>query len=512
MARKDRKKKKIKVRLELPKDDKTETNFSIILAVCMMLGMGCMGFWITNADLVFQPVNQMPMFLNLACPDSFDANIPVPPTYADNESCFLTKESPSVETWTEEWEKVGSPGAAAFFIVPGIEQQRLGSLPHPPQFVNVECVAEADNSGTFTLSIVERAYDMTTTVLYSEGHVSNSEDCGLENVPVQANKQYEIWVEIASDQPAIRTFQFTINVDTYDGIPENMNNKSLWIGPEVPIGPFSLHPTIFVNFFGLGLLIMVFPPALYSDAQARKIKAIEDKFPDFLRDLAEYWKGGLSMVVSVRTLASSEYGALNNDIQKMSDQLSWGIPFGDVMRLFAGRVNTPLVHRAVSLIDEANKAGGKISDILVTAANDSREIKFLEGERVRAIASYISVIWVSYLVFMGVIVVLSKVFIPAIANSNSGGESESIGNMQINAVDPLFFLVVFFYGVSAQAVGNGAMAGLMATGRLANGMKHSGFMLILALLAFNFVAFSPDLIGVPMSEGLVHSIGRMSPG
>ena len=52
MARKDRKKKKIKVRLELPKDDKTETNFSIILAVCMMLGMGCMGFWITNADLV----------------------------------------------------------------------------------------------------------------------------------------------------------------------------------------------------------------------------------------------------------------------------------------------------------------------------------------------------------------------------------------------------------------------------------------------------------------------------
>ena len=182
------------------------------------------------------------------------------------------------------------------------------------------------------------------------------------------------------------------------------------------------------------------------------------------------------------------------------------------MKMFANRVNTPLVHRAVSLIDEANKAGGKISDILVTAANDSREIKFLEGERVRAIASYISVIWVSYLVFMGVIVVLSKVFIPAIASSNSGGESESIGNMQINAVDPLFFLVVFFYGVSAQAVGNGAMAGLMATGRLANGMKHSGYMLILALLAFNFVAFSPELIGVPMSEGLAHSVGRMAPG
>ena len=46
--------------------------------------------------------------------------------------------------------------------------------------------------------------------------------------------------------------------------------------PKVDLGPFALHPTIFVNFFGLGLLVMVFPAALYSDAQARKIKAIED--------------------------------------------------------------------------------------------------------------------------------------------------------------------------------------------------------------------------------------------
>ena len=218
------------------------------------------------------------------------------------------------------------------------------------------------------------------------------------------------------------------------------------------------------------------------------------------------------MVVAVRTLANSEYGALNEDIKKMSDQLSWGIAFTDVLLMFAERVNTPLVRRAVSLVNEANKAGGKISDILVTAANDSREIKFLEGERARSIASYISVIWVSYFVFMGVIVVLSKVFIPAIASSNSGEESAQIGNMQINAVDPLFFLVVFFYGVSAQAIGNGAMAGLMATGRLSAGFKHSGFMLIIALMAFNFVAFSPDLIGVPELRTLSPSLGTYQPG
>ena len=80
MAKKKNRKKKIKVRLELPKDDRTQTNFTIILSVCMMIGVGCMGFWITNADLVFKPINQMPMFLNMACPDSFDPSSPVPPT------------------------------------------------------------------------------------------------------------------------------------------------------------------------------------------------------------------------------------------------------------------------------------------------------------------------------------------------------------------------------------------------------------------------------------------------
>ena len=212
----------------------------------------------------------------------------------------------------------------------------------------------------------------------------------------------------------------------------------------------------------------------------------------------------------------------------MANQLSWGVAFGDVILLFADSVGTPLVKRAISLIAEANKAGGKISDILVTAANDSREIKFLEGERKRAISSYIAVIWVSYMVFLGVIVVLGKVFIPAIASSNSEGDGEGddsaegddeegesggaeLGNMTIRAIDPLFFLMVFYYGVTLQAVGNGVMAGLMATGRFSSGMKHAGMMIVLALFAFNFVVFSPDLIGIQQAPAIDVRAGTFNP-
>ena len=513
-----RKKDKIRVNLELPKDDRTQTNFIALLLVGMLLGISCLGFWITNADLVFKPANGNPMFLNLACPDSFDPNDPAGPTYYDNQTCWLTEESPKEEVWAESWPRVRPPGLAKAFHVPGMSNSQLienGQLQaHPLQPMTVKVSADAYQSYEFEVKIYHYEDGSNERdLILSMQCIANSDTACSESVPhVEPGGEYQFWLIFdmppsGDGQTQLNSVDFSIAVDSWDGVPENMNNKSLWLGPEVNLGPVSLRPTMFVNFFGLGFLLMVYPAAIYSDRQMKKIEAVEDKFPDFLRDLAEYWKGGLSMTLAVRTLANSEYGALNPEIKKMSDQLSWGIAFGDVLEMFAERVGTPLVKRAVSLVTEANKAGGKISDILVTAANDSREIQFLKGERARAIGSYIAVIWVSFMVFIGVIVVLSNVFIPAIASSNSGGESETIGNMQINAVDPLFFLVVFFYGVNAQAMGNGAMAGIMATGRLSTGMKHAGMMMIICLVLFNLAAFSPDLIGVPASVGMSPDIG-----
>ena len=512
-----RKKEKIRVNLELPKDDKTQSNFIAILMVGMLIGITCLGFWLTNSGLVLPQANGNPAFLNMACPDSFDAMDPAGPTYFDNQTCFLTEESPNEEVWSESWPRVKPPGLAKSFNVPGMSPNQLidnGQLQqHPQQEMRVAVSADAYQSYQFEVAVYHYKIGSTQRdQIMTFSCVANDGTCVGEVPHVEPGGEYQLWIkfQMPSDGDSatmLNSVDFTVTVQSWDGIPENMNNKSLWLGPEVNLGPLSLRPTMFVNFFGLGFLIMVYPAAIYSDRQMNKIEAVEDKFPDFLRDLAEYWKGGLSMTLAVRTLANSEYGALNGEIKKMSDQLSWGIAFGDVLEMFAERVGTPLVQRAVSLVTEANKAGGKISDILVTAANDSREIQFLKGERARAIGSYIAVIWVSFIVFIGVIIVLSNVFIPAIASSNSGGESETIGNMQINAVDPLFFLVVFFYGVTAQAMGNGAMAGLMATGRLSTGMKHAGMMMIICLILFNLAAFNPTLIGVPQGVGMSPDIG-----
>ena len=131
-----RKKEKIRVDLELPKDDNTQSTFVAILLIGMLMGIVSLGFWVTNADLVFKPVNGNPMFLNLACPDSFDPMDPTGPTYYQNQTCWLTEESPNEEQWVESWPRVRPPGLAKSFHVPGMSAtQRIDNgqqQQHPP--------------------------------------------------------------------------------------------------------------------------------------------------------------------------------------------------------------------------------------------------------------------------------------------------------------------------------------------------------------------------------------------
>ena len=477
-----------------------------ILGVSIFLGLGCFTFWVTNSHFTTAP-NGQPLFVNLAC--GYDANYI--PTFDDNESCQfgLLKDEPDVLVMTPEEPLKEFKTIGQYFEVPGMDENITASV-RPAQPLTATCELEAAVPSDYSFAINNP--NGTELAKYTGNTHSNDDNCEIFIADMEKGELYQI---VIISEKYVQDATYELKMDYYDGLPENMNNKSQWIGPEVELGGLSLRPTIFLNFFGLGFFIMFWPASFYWDRVKEKTNQMEEKFPDFLRDLAEYWKGGLSMTVAVQTLATSEYGALNDEVKKMSDQLSWGVAFGDVIEMFAQRVGTPLVLRAISLISEANRAGGKISDILVTAANDSREIKFLEGERKRSISSYISVIWTSYGVFLGVIVVLAKVFIPAIAGSNSdsgdGGGGAQLGNMVIRNIEPLFFLTIFYYGVTMQALGNGSMAGLMATGRFTSGMKHSGLMILLAILCFNIIVFSPDLIGVTNLPKLNPAAGTFSP-
>lgn len=250
-----------------------------------------------------------------------------------------------------------------------------------------------------------------------------------------------------------------------------------------------------IDYIVFGLIALMYPYGWYGKRQDAIRARVEEKFPDFLRDLAEYWKGGLSMTVAIQTLAKGEYGNLNDEVNKMASQISWGVSFGEVLEMFTERVTSPIVTRAVKMVDEANRAGGRISDILLAASFDAREIKALENERRQEVGSYVTVIYTSFFVYLGIILVLASTFVPAIVDSSAatGGGSMSIGNLTIREMNEVWISSMFLYSLMVQGIGNGLAAGFMSTGKLYSAFSRASFLLFLGWFIFELIGIATSV-------------------
>ncbi len=127
MARK-KKKKKIKVNLELPKNDSTMMKLYAIITASLILGFGSLGFWIINSDFVLAP-NGNPIFINTYC----GYNPAMSPDYESNESCTgplgeLLQDSPNRRFGPQgSWR--GVIARAQDFDMPGLDADTLGGFP-----------------------------------------------------------------------------------------------------------------------------------------------------------------------------------------------------------------------------------------------------------------------------------------------------------------------------------------------------------------------------------------------
>ena len=252
-----------------------------------------------------------------------------------------------------------------------------------------------------------------------------------------------------------------------------------------------------LHFLCLGLLAGLGPYGFYSAREHNRIRRLEERFPDFLRDIASSHKGGLTLHQAASIAARGEYGDLTPEVRKMADQLSWNVSFAEALRRFADRVQTPLVQRAVSLILQADRSGGSTTDVLLTAAKDAREIKNLENERRVTMGLYTIVVYITFFVFLGVAAILYSQFAPQIVASSQAvedlaaqggsGVGTGIEGVSGNALDLEQYQLFYFMAAVVQGIGDGIVAGLLGTGRAVLGLRHSFLMVAVSYLVFAFM-------------------------
>jgi archaeal flagellar protein FlaJ len=264
------------------------------------------------------------------------------------------------------------------------------------------------------------------------------------------------------------------------------------------IGPFQGGRDMSKDLIVFTILVTAGPIGWHLSRRSRAIDAIENRLPDFLNDLAETRRAGLTLAASLQSCSLSDYGALTPEIRKMANQVSWGVPFTEALDQFAQRVKTNLVRRSVHLIIEASRTGGSVADILKAAAKDAYEIKALESERRVNMMTYLIVLYVVYFVFLTVMAVLDAKFIPEVIEANQasarlggeiGADPLASGKVPIGGgkLDQDVMRFAFFNAAIVQAIGNGVVSGVLTEGRVSSGFRHVAIMAFTAWMLFRFL-------------------------
>ncbi len=241
-----------------------------------------------------------------------------------------------------------------------------------------------------------------------------------------------------------------------------------------------------MGFFG--------PFGFYVSHKQSQIEDIERRLPDFLRDVSEAGRFGMTLADAIVVSASGRYGRLTPEIKKMAAQIKWGVPADEALRRFSNRVDTSLVNRVVAIIIKANDAGGNVADVLTMVSKDAKQIHMAEDEQRIAMTSYLAVIYISYAVFIVVIIILNTQFLSQMAKAGAqlqGNTTEQMsqvsgggmGGAQIKAENIPVIKYIFSLAVFAHGIGDGIVAGVLQNGRFTEGMKHSFILVLIGFIA-----------------------------
>jgi len=226
---------------------------------------------------------------------------------------------------------------------------------------------------------------------------------------------------------------------------------------------------------GVALAIAFVPYSIFSYMEKKAIIDMEKNLPSFLRDLAESRKTGMTLPQALYKSAQVDYGKLSIELKKMANQISWGVPFQEVLQRFSKRSGSPFIQRSIAIIMEAQQSGGALIETLDSVARDARMLKDAEEERKSKLNQQAVIIYAIFFLFMAIVIALQKLMMPLIYSKGFALATE----------DPLtivsYYKNLFFSMILIQGLFNGMIAGQISEGSPIMGLKHSALFVIIGV-------------------------------
>ena len=251
-------------------------------------------------------------------------------------------------------------------------------------------------------------------------------------------------------------------------------------GASIPLGlAVMLYPLPLSLFLhtSIALMALTAAPMVVSIRAARERGALERALPDFIRDISEGRKIGLSPEQTIQSLADKHYGALSKHVKKMSSQVSWGVSTVQVLSTFASEVKSWVTREAGMLLTEVIDVGGGTVRSFSDMADFTRKMNDLEGDKRSALKPYLFICYFSSIM----VVITTFIMVYFIAKPINFGAASKFAppppTISLSSVDLLLTVSV----VESWFIG--MVAGKMGEGGVAEGFKHAFALVLIAVVS-----------------------------
>lgn len=140
-----------------------------------------------------------------------------------------------------------------------------------------------------------------------------------------------------------------------------------------------------VNALIAGIIGFFIPPAIMGGyifyMMEKRVDAIEQNTPDFLRQIASLLRAGVGVETALEDVSKHGSGPLTDELKRAVIEIKIGRTFDDAILSMGERLQSKNLDRTFRMILEGRRAGGSLSDIIETVAEDLRAVLALKRER-----------------------------------------------------------------------------------------------------------------------------------
>jgi flagellar protein FlaJ len=225
------------------------------------------------------------------------------------------------------------------------------------------------------------------------------------------------------------------------------------------------------------LIVSAVPPAIVHQKIASEKSSMERGISNFLRDLTETRKTGLSPESCIANLSDKDYGAFSKELQKMSSDISWGIPMRNVIMEFVKKTKSWMSQIVMFLLLEAVDVGGGTISMIESLARFNNMTQEVEKEKKMSVRPYMIMPY-----FAAILLVATTLMTLIFTTQTVGMADTATASSNLEELT-----LIFTVSVVTHCYLIGLVAGKISEESLAAGFKHSALLVVIAIVASQVV-------------------------